>query len=350
MSMRILFDTIDQVKDYIAVNVTSKLTTIQPYIYRAQVKFIKPLIGNDMLEALLDYKEESLNSSDSNYDGYMAGLLERIRLPLICYAYHLYTPMGQVQVSDGGIHIVVNENKKQAFQWQVDMLDKSWLNAAHDFMEEVLEYLDDNIDEFEDYEESDEYAANKSLFINSAKDFNEEVFINSSRRLFSFLRPIMKSIEKKYIKPVISEDYFDELKASIKGDSTDSESGPAEVSSDDQKIIDRIKPALSHLTMARAVSELSIEMIPEEIFENSLADRLTMRASKAAEKDKISFYIRQMQQDGEAELKALQEYLDKNASSTLYSTYYNSDCYYSPDESDYRGEYDNSSTSGIFVV
>ena len=54
--------------------------------------------------------------------------------------------------------------------------------------------------------------------------------------------------------------------------------------------------------------------------------------------------------DGEAELKALQEFLDTTASETLYSAYFHSSRYAGPDKAVQRNEFINKSTNSYFLA
>ncbi len=331
-----LFTTIAQIKEYVAINLANEFNAIKPYIKQAETKFIKPVIGKDMYNDIDTYLQSS-DQSDEKYNE----LIDRIRLPLIYYACYLYAPIGNVQVSSTGIHIVVNENKKTAFEWQIDKLEQSWLNTAHDFIEEVIEYLNENASTFTKWRESDEYIKAHSLFILSAKQFNEYVFINNSRRLYSALTPIIEDIERKYILPTIGTDMFNALK-----EDQQSSSGPSEYN---EILINKIASAVAKLSMARAVKEFSIEIIPNALFEKVV--QVTQNAKQSASADKMAIYINELTDNGKAEIKGIQEYLDETASETIFTEYFESDLYIAPSvDNPNRGEFLNDSTKGLFVA
>lgn len=331
-----LFSTIAQIKEYIAINITNDFNSIKPYIKQAETKFIKPVIGKDLYTTLDEYLQASDQSSKKTNE-----LIDKVRLPLIYYAYYLYAPIGNIQVSNTGIHIVTNENKKTAFEWQIDKLETSWLNTAHDFIEEVLEFLDENRADFPDWTGSEAYTKAHSLFILSAKQFNEYVFINESRRLYSAMTPIIADIEKKYILPQIGEDMFEALKTVLQASS--------EPSADNQTLLDKIASCVAKFTMARAVKEFSMEVIPQALFEKVV--QVTQNAKQSASADKIMLYINELTDNAKGELKGIQEFLDENASETKYAEYYNSDLYIAPDDDNpNRGEFENSATKGLFLA
>lgn len=330
-----LFSNMDQVREYIAVNLSSNFETILPYIKQAETKFIKPILGKELYEELLTIDEASSTPSDK-----MAELLKRVRLPLINYAYYLYVPVGNVNISDAGIRIAVNDNMKTAFDWQVDKVETAFLNTAHDFIEDVLEYLEENRAAFETWFNSDAFTMAHDMLIHSAKEFNEHFFINKSRRLYIQLRPIMKSIERKYIISTISKALYDEIIGELQ-----SSDGPSE---NTQTLLNLIQPCLAKFTIARAISELSLEILPEGIFENAV--QVVSKAKQAAGRDKLSVLTSDLTADARAELKEVQEYLDANASTDKYKAYFDSDLYIQPVEGETRDEFKNTSDSSIFFA
>lgn len=329
-----LFSTIDQVKKYIAVNISTEIDSILPYIRQAETKFIKPLLGKKLYNELKAYAEGSSTTD------LMEELLDLVRLPLIHYAYHLYAPIGAVNISDAGIRIATDDNMKSAFEWQVDKVEGSFLKTAHDFVEDVIEFLDDNRSDFESWQTSEAFTAQHDMLINTAKAFNEQFNINNSRRLFVALRPIIKSVEKKYIIPTISKELYTELITELQSSS--------EPSDDNETLLNLIQPAIAKFTMARAISELSLEILPEGIFENAV--QVVSKAKQSAGRDKLSVLAQDLTADARAELKEVQQYLDSNASATKYQAYFESALYVAPVEGVTRGEYKNSADSAIFFA
>jgi hypothetical protein len=337
-----LFRTVEEIKQYISVNVSTEIDTILPYIKQSEIKFIKPVLGAEQYNALVKYynDEGSFSGSDSaEYYNKYDELIEKVQLPLVNYAYSIYMPIGAVQISEQGVQIISTDTKKTAFEWQVDKVEKSFLNTAFDFTEELLKWLEENKEYFPLWVNSDAYTEEKNLIINTAKDFNEWFFISESRRLFIQLKSIMKSIEKKYIITTIYQELYDEIKNEILTDT---------VSADNLILLNIMKPAIAHLTMERAISELSIKIIPEGVFESSI---LNINEKRAASLDRVALLKDNLHRDGNAEIKELQAYLDVNASATKYVAYYNSDLYIDPvGATSERGEFKNDSTKGLFVA
>ena len=98
------------------------------------------------------------------------------------------------------------------------------------------------------------------------------------------------------------------------------------------------------------MQEISIDILDWGIFETGGNTFNNVRSKKMANMDLISNMIHVNQVDGEAEIKALQEYLDNNASEEKYSSYYDSDRYVGPADAASRSEFENSEDNAIYVA
>jgi hypothetical protein len=152
----------------------------------------------------------------------------------------------------------------------------------------------------------------------------------------------MQSIENKYIKPTLSPLLFDLLKAEyLSGNFSQV---------NHIEIHNLIAPALIHLTMARALLDISISTLDWGIF-NSAANTFNNIQSKIqANEKRVAAMHSANQLDGEAELKALQEYLDTTASETILPLYFNSTRYSGPLGAIKGNEFINDVSKSIFIV
>ena len=233
--------------------------------------------------------------------------------------------------------MVESPSHKTAPQYKVQNLKEIWLRRAHKAMDDLLEYLDSNRNLYIAYLPED-----PDLFIRNTAEFNQQVDIRGSRRVFAALKPIMRSIEKKYLRPTLSDSLFDEVKGQIK-------SGQ-QLSISNNELMPFIQCAVAHLTIARALQEISIDILDWGIFENAQNTFESIASKASANSDKISVMVSANQTDGEAELKALQEFLDSKASPDIYPLYFNSARYVGPATAKERNEFINKSENSFFVA
>lgn len=331
-----LITNISQVRSASTINISNTLINYQPYIDEAEERFIKPYIG----QALYDLLDGVVNGSGSSVDTKYDILLMRIRIPINLYALWIGADEIAVSISAQGIQTIQTENHRPASQYQIMNLKESWIARANMNMDYLLKYLEDHRLDFPEY-----IPVDNDLFIHNAKEFQKVIDIRESRRVFISLKPVISSIERKYILPTLGKDYFDELKAVL------NESGSSDISDDDQAILDLITPALAHLTLERALQEISIDVLDWGVFETASNTFDKVQGKANANRERIGTMVDACGRDGEAELKELQEYLDTKASESRYITYYNSDRRITPGVApEDRVKFLNDKDKGIFVA
>ena len=115
-------------------------------------------------------------------------------------------------------------------------------------------------------------------------------------------------------------------------------------------LLDLIRPALAHLTMARALLEISIDILDWGIFDTAGNTFANVSSKQASNKDRISIMAEANQRDGESELKALQQYLDEIASEDIYTAYFHSTRYAGKAIAETRNEFINKSDNSFFLA
>jgi hypothetical protein len=314
-----LFSTIDEIKDYLPVTVTFEFRDIMPYIDRAEVRYIIPFLSKQQYDDLLTAYNTSIATvapvaltSDNK------ALLKKVRMPLANFAYMLYIPLGQIQIDSAGIRIATTENLKTAFQWQIRMLQKSFIEAGYEGTDTLLEFLEQNKSTYTLWAGSTCYTHFKELFINTALQFSDYVNINNSRRTFLGMRSIMRKVESFYIKPVISPELMAEIKSQINSGS---------ITTQNQLLLDLIQPALANLTIARAIGEKAIVVSDDGIYMLSVKNTQEIDSVEPADEGRLSLLRKQSIEDGDNYLKQLRDYLYANPdiyplfkSSASYST------------------------------
>lgn len=337
-----LVTKIDQVFAVASVNVSNTLEVWMPYLEEAQEQFILPCIGETLLNDLLAELARSsipdgMEMPQIPPDENKMKLIGKIRKPLVLYALWLGADEFGVSISPQGIQVIESPSHKTAPQYKVQNLKETWIRRANKALDNVLKYIDENAELFPDYHPQD-----NDLFIRNTFEFNREVDIRGSRRVFVELKPIIRSIEKKYFKPTLSEGLFNELKDALtSGD---------ELSEDHATLLALIRPALAHLTIARALQEISIDILDWGIFETAQNTFENISTKSASNSDRISIMSTANEKDGEAELKDLQIFLDTNASADKYAPYFNSSRYVGVEQAKERNEFMNKSDNSFFLV
>ncbi len=317
-----LVKSTEDLKKHIAIDFIDDFEVLEYAIEDREREIKKDYIGAALWVKLIQAYTSSGSSSSSSGEDYFARALYYVQRIVANLALLDYIPEGSLDISSNGIRITVNDTKKQAFDWQIKNLEKKYQSAADRNLELLLEYLNENTDQFTDWTDSPAYIKNKGRFINSAKQFNDYLGIKESHMTFIALQPVIDYVEDFYMRSVLGDDFFDELKERIK-DGEDVDSSSASGADEYDQVFHLIRGAVAHYTGMEASEDLGTN---EEKCEK-----------------KASHYIQR-----------LVAYLDTNANESLFATYYNSDKYTAPpstsESSSYEdnGGIDNSEFTGVY--
>ncbi len=333
-----LVTTITQIRTASSINVSNTIETWNPYLSDAEELFILPIIGKYMyayLEAMVYPRGPEMEGEQGSTIPEI--LLSKVQRAIALYALYLGIDEMSVSISAAGIQVIQSDTHRPAPQFQIMNVKETFLSRAHRQVDGILEFMQANKDSFATIS-----MPESPYFIRNASEFQVYTDIHSSRRVFLSLLPIIGSIESKYIRPTLSPLQFDSLKQSFKSGN--------ELSEDDAELLNMVLPAIVHLTMARALLEISIDMLDWGIFNNASNTFNNVQTKVQANRERISAMHDANQRDGEAELKMVQEFLDGNASADKYPLYFASSRFVGAENSVKRGEFINSGSNAIFLA
>lgn len=299
-----LISTTEQARQYVNINFINENASL-PNITRAERRFIKPILGDTLYETMLAY-----TSGDNDKDA----LLALIRQALAPLAYWLELPTLHAELTESGLRTFANDNYQPAHRWEYEEVKAQLEEDGCWGIEYLLEYLIKNKTTFS-WDLPDKF---KSLF-SSADDFNTYYTLQQPFRTYQSLRPIIQQIVDQYITTSIGDEFYEELR---------SKTSP---NTEETVAIDLLKKAVANLTIMRAVAVLSVKFG---------ADGFTVTLGSNTEKpaqgqqnstdNQLSLLMRECERTGETYLMRLKEYLNKNASNSLFTTYKDSEYYSDP--------------------
>ncbi len=283
---------------------------------------IRKVIGDGVFDfAQAHYLSDHyrLSTPDQGHPEYtvLDDLVESIQLPVALHAYRRYAPNNDLTHSDSGRSIVVTETEKPAFEWMIDKSDKSLLDLAHEATDILLEflekYLDYKVTGSQDplipWGTSKEFEASRKLFI-TRDEFNNEFFIDGSRRVFLAISPSIRKVQENEILSCLGKEKYDEIAEQI----LDGDLTPSNIA-----LLSLIRPALVFISLSRSVISLSVEILPNGIFSNFITGTINSKnAAAASQRIEIS---KALMQQGRQELTALQEKITRAATEAAGDTY-----------------------------
>lgn len=232
-------------------------------------------------------------------------LVKNCQSPIIRHSLRTYFPSADVQHTESGRAITVTDTQKPAFEWQVEKDNANLLDLAHRAEELLIEFLFLNknsvpLDTL--WKGTDAAKALTGGFINSAVDFSKLFFINNSKRVFMAVSPIMQEKLRDIIKPCFLAVDYDAIITAIQAGS---------VTGETKTMLDKAAVPLAYYTMADALKQLSVEVLPDGVFQNYYTNAVASKSiANSADRLGLSAFI---ERKADIELKKLQEFLLKRS-------------------------------------
>lgn len=290
---------------------------------------VKKVIGATTFQAALDhYESDNYQSGEENDPAHFATLDElvrRIQLPVALLAYRRYVQSSDLTHSDKGRQIFVSEQEKPAFEWMIERDNENLLSLAHEALDNLLEFLDEHIDDTYTPEVPDqgneggeneppepqpvipwgtcpEFEATRSLFINTAAEFDQVFPIGKSRLTYLSLVPFIRRIQETEIRSCLTADQYETLREMILDSDLDA---------DYTEILTHVREPLALLTMSVAVKRIAAQLLPEGVFNNVTSG--VVKGKTPAPKIDRNEVSANLEKDGLRALARLQEYLNRIA-------------------------------------
>jgi hypothetical protein len=227
-------------------------------------------------------------------------LVQHIQLPIAFLATLWHYQGNDLSHEDSGRKMKIDAtSEKIGWQWQYDADDAAAMRNYQKTFDRLIRFLNENAKSFPEWTDSDAKRNLLSLFISTAEQFNSLFAIDDSPVFFLRIAPIMREVERKFIKPILG-DKFAELKELI-------QSGD-EITEEDQELIDYVCDPIPLLTMSMAVKRFSLTVIPEGVVQNYFAESEGRKSSKPVTLDMIDAVSKTLKKDGLEILDELKKY------------------------------------------
>jgi hypothetical protein len=285
-------------KTILPVSKSFSFENMRADVKRAQLKFIRPILGKD-LESILEaaYADEELTEQQQE-------LMDRVQPALAHLSFMLFAPKGNVFVTDNGFMDSHTDTLKPAFQWKVKDFQRSMLMNGYDGLDELIEYLEEvaNTD-FADWLDSEACTLAREHFINTASEFTKYVNkLNYSRYQYMQLRPTLRRVEDNLIKSILGNDLYAAIKTQIQADN---------VNAQNAMLMPDIKGAVAHLTWAESLEELAVIIDEEGIHLANTLIAQTIETKQPAEMQRIANMV--------AKHRAISKEYQQKITDTLYA-------------------------------
>ena len=308
-----LFKNIDEVKTHLVVGAGTDFNRVKPHIGNAETAYIRPLLGSSLFGQLQDHYDNQNTPSTGSGSGLvpepvegeaMAALLSKVQKSLIHLAYYMGFQVLNVTISDSGFKRTESTTSKGLYHYQEDELKNYFKTAGFNAMDEVLEYLEENIDHFDDFDMQPTWTIYKSAFIPNTRTFNTIIDISASRLTFLRLKSYAMLVEDLNVRPLLGDAIFDEIKTEMVKD---------EPAAKVLAILPNIQKAIAFLSSAMLMEESGADLTEKGLyFESTTATAASDRNKQPAKQEVITALARRNRMYGENYLEGLKSFLIRN--------------------------------------
>ncbi|WP_428663522.1 DUF6712 family protein [Runella sp.] len=237
-----LFQTIEDVRDYVKFNLIFDFPTIETYLTDAEEIDLADYIGSDLIARLVG--AENPNAIERQGLVFCRRFVARL-------GTLRWLPMGEVQFGNDGITTVgKGEMRTAAYDAQIARITASLTNSAYNALEQLLRWLEkpNILTELTQYATSAQRTENQKYLIKNATEFSTYYQIFGKQLTFLALRPTMAAVETQRLAPALGELY------------TTLKTGTG-LSDLQKKLLDACKWFLAYQTVADVLElELNVEL------------------------------------------------------------------------------------------
>jgi hypothetical protein len=201
-----------EIQAILPASVATDRPKLWPFIEQAERKYILPLLENELYEDLQKFCNDHGNwmsggSGGEDEDKTLA-LVNLIRIAELNLAYYIgFAPLN-VKISDGGFQRTgESEAFKGLYKYQEGDLKSFFETTGYNGLDDMLKYIEENIENFPEWEDSSIYTTRKTAIIKDPETFDSICFINKSRLIFLRLQRYMTEVIDFDIKPLLGTEW-----------------------------------------------------------------------------------------------------------------------------------------------
>lgn len=206
--MALIISNIEQLKKTVKIHATMPFDAVEPFLSTARDIYLERYLGIDLVEIL---EVEAIPER-------AAKLLIVVRKALGPLAIWLGNAELSVRFGDAGFIVGAEYGKSvAASESKIANVSDSLERRGFQYLDKVLEYLEENAADFPEWTESRYYSLRSGNYILSAKQFQEVglVDIDYSRLTFETFRPLMSMIEARFVTETLGVDLDQSLRGKL---------------------------------------------------------------------------------------------------------------------------------------
>lgn len=244
-----LFKDIPTLKKYAQISGTPNLESFKASLRMVESKYIASILGKELYTELND----DFNDEDVTLTEPQVNLLHQCRMiigPAFCYQH---ADKADIFFSDAGMQRLETATNKTAYQEQRTKFKNINLQEAENAIELLIQFLEENIDDYPEWVGSSSFTDYRSLFIKTGTAFQKLFHSAAPYRNYIALRPKMVDIEENNIRPFLGDELYNALK-DIAADPD------GEYSEKQEQLLSKIKKAIANFSVAFSIPLLHVRI------------------------------------------------------------------------------------------
>lgn len=300
-----LFSNVQEIKAILPIGVGNDFNRLKPHIENAENRFIKPLLGFNMYEALVDLYDTEQSQAPTDEEKLRRQLLTKVQFATIHLAFFIGFDFLNVSVTDAGFQRIETERTKGLYKYQEDSIKLFFSETGYNSLDDILTFLTVNIKSFEEFMTSEIFNKLITSFLPDVKTIEEIPFnIHKSNLIFLALKPSLSYIEDTVIKPALGETIYNSVKT---------EMAKEEINAKFIMLISSIRKPLIYLASAMLMEETGATLYDKGLYFDKNEDQQRAKVVRGpAPADRIGILVSRNRQIGNNYMELLKAELIKN--------------------------------------
>lgn len=304
----------EEIKKYLPVTVVVSFGTIKPFIDIAEMAYLKPLIGSELyakLQTFYTNQSSGSTSGDADVNEAYTELLKLSQRAIINLAYYRGFSTLNTTITDDGFQRAESDRYKTLYKYQEDEIKAQFKTDGFNTLDDILQHLEDNLEYYPEFEESENYLEVKEMLIPSTKVFDKYYNIGKSRLVFLKLQQFIMQAEDFEIKKTLGASLYAYVKAEIIKDEPEEKA---------TNLLTYIRKALAYFAVAYGINELGVNITDKMVyFESSEPNTANSTKKSPVSDNKLEVMANKASHTANLYLEDLKQYLITNAAT--YTTY-----------------------------
>lgn len=303
-----IFQTTDQIRQYLPANISLEVDTLKPYINAVEQQHLLSVLGAEQLDALLDY------SNGVNTDEHLQPLLEKCLAPVLYLAIFTGFDLINVSFSDSGFRRNETDGSKSLYGYQERNIKEYLSTNGYNGLDNILTFLEANEADYPLWADSEACSLAYTNLIRNAAEFTAIYSpLRNSALIFRLLKSAITEVEDFEIKPLLGDDLYEMLLELVKDREINDVANLKY-----KKLLAEVNKPLAYLSIARGAHELGAKFTNRGLlFETVEPGADDVKAQ--AEAEKVARIVTNADRTGRGYLTTLRNYLIANA--TAFTEY-----------------------------